>query len=103
MQEAYIRLHEAGHAMSIEVFRDDSLCGGLYGVVCGSVFCGESMFSLEPNTSKLALIHLCRNFNFDLIDCQVHTDHLERMGAERIDASSYRKYLSSSSNRSEET
>jgi leucyl/phenylalanyl-tRNA--protein transferase len=63
--------------------------GGLYGVVTGKVFCGESMFSSLPNTSKLALIALCQSNKYNLIDCQVHTNHLQSMGARFISRTDY--------------
>ena len=84
MQAAYARLHAQGHAHSVEVWRGDTLVGGLYGVAVGRVFTGESMFHRESNTSKLALIalddHLAER-GFILIDAQLHTPHLESMGA----------------------
>lgn len=94
MQKAYIDLFEEGYAHSVEVWENGILAGGLYGVQIGSVFCGESMFSKVSNASKAALIWLCRNKNYFLIDCQVHTTHLESMGAEFISMDDYRKYLS---------
>ena len=84
MIEAYIRLHQKHIAQSLEVWDKENLVGGLYGVSVGKMFCGESMFSLLPNTSKLALIALCNSGKYDLIDCQVYTPHLERMGAKVI-------------------
>jgi leucyl/phenylalanyl-tRNA--protein transferase len=66
MQQAYINLHEKDIAHSVEVWKDDKLAGGLYGLQINNVFCGESMFSNEPNASKAALIWLCRNMNFAL-------------------------------------
>ncbi|GGE07972.1 MULTISPECIES: leucyl/phenylalanyl-tRNA--protein transferase [Sphingobacterium] len=89
MQEAYIRLHEAGYAHSIEVWQDQKLVGGLYGVQVGKVFCGESMFSMVSNASKIALIYLAQNFGLSLIDCQIPSDHLSSMGAETISQSEY--------------
>jgi len=83
MERAYLRLHELGHARSIEVWRDGELAGGLYGVAMGRVFFGESMFTRVRDASKVALAHLCRD-EFELIDCQVPTDHLFRMGAVSI-------------------
>jgi len=65
----------------------------LYGVSVGKVFCGESMFSLQPDTSKAALIWLCNQNRYDLIDCQVHTEHLERMGAGYISREKYIQIL----------
>ena len=81
MQSAYIAFHQAGYAHSVEVWLDDSLVGGLYGIAMGRVFFGESMFSRESNTSKLALIKLVQTELFDIVDCQVHTPHLESLGA----------------------
>lgn len=81
MQSAYIDFHQAGYAHSIEVWLDNSLVGGLYGIAMGRVFFGESMFSRESNTSKLALIALLQTELFDVVDCQVHTKHLESLGA----------------------
>jgi len=83
----YNRLHQMGHAHSVEVWREGALVGGLYGVAVGRVFCGESMFSLERDASKAALVHLVRVVTargFDLVDCQVYTDHLASLGAEEI-------------------
>lgn len=95
MQEAYIKLNEAGYASSVEVWQDGLLVGGLYGVLMGKVFCGESMFSLRSNASKAALIWLCRTEWFKLIDCQLPNDHLMSLGAEMIGSEAYREYLSS--------
>ena len=95
MIDAYISLHKKGIAHSIEVWDGYKLIGGLYGVEIGSVFCGESMFSLEPNSSKLALIYLCQNKGFKLIDCQLHNTHLESMGGRFIDRKTYMAFLKS--------
>jgi len=87
MIAAYRRLHGHGFAHSVEVWQDGILAGGLYGVAIGRVFFGESMFTRVSNASKVALVHLCRTLSdrgFRLIDCQVHTGHLIRMGAEQI-------------------
>ena len=89
MQSAYIKLHKAGHAHSVEVWQDGNLVGGLYGVQIGRVFCGESMFSMVSNASKTALVHLCQGGLYKLIDCQVHTTHLESMGAKMISREEY--------------
>ena len=83
MIAAYTRLHDLGYAHSIEVWQGVHLIGGIYGIVLGNVFFGESMFSHVPDTSKAALIHLC-GAGFELIDCQVHSAHLQRLGAELI-------------------
>ena len=89
MQAAYINLNKKEHAHSIEVWEQDVLVGGLYGVQVGKVFCGESMFSKVSNASKVALINLCSSDAFDLIDCQVYTPHLESMGARMISREEY--------------
>lgn len=93
MQEAYIALHRQGYASSVEVWRESVLIGGLYGVLMGDVFCGESMFSLESNASKIALIFLCKSGEFKLIDCQLPNDHLLSMGAVMISSAQYYSYL----------
>lgn len=84
MKLAYIALHHAGIAKSIEVWEGQELVGGLYGVEVGKVFCGESMFSKVSNASKLALIHLVRDNHYSLIDCQVYNPHLASLGAREI-------------------
>lgn len=89
MKIAYIQLRQKGYAHSVEVWQQDNLVGGLYGVPVGKVFCGESMFSKVSNASKIALIHLCNSGLYRLIDCQVHTDHLESMGARLISREEY--------------
>lgn len=89
MKRAYIKLHELGYAHSVETYLNGELIGGLYGVQSGRVFCGESMFSLQPNASKAALIYLCTHGHFSLIDCQIHTAHLESLGAEFISREDY--------------
>ncbi len=84
MIDAYCRLHELGFAHSIEAFVGDRLAGGLYGVSLGGVFFGESMFALEKDASKIAFVQLVRalaQWEFSLVDCQVHTPHLARFGA----------------------
>jgi len=93
MQQAFTHLHHMGMAHSIEVWQNEQLVGGLYGVKVNDVFCGESMFSTASNASKVALIWLCQNKNYSLIDCQVHTEHLESLGAEFISRKEYMKYL----------
>jgi leucyl/phenylalanyl-tRNA--protein transferase len=87
MARAYERLHRLGCAHSVEVWRDGELAGGLYGVALGRVFFGESMFSFVSDASKVALVHLCQTLaarGFILIDCQMNSDHLARLGAVRI-------------------
>lgn len=93
MQEAYIQLHKLGYAHSVEVWQDEILVGGLYGVQINRVFCGESMFSKVSNASKYALIWLCRNREFQLIDCQLPNDHLMSLGARMISTEEYAGYL----------
>ena len=83
MRQAYLSLHAAGHALSIECWRDGALAGGIYGVVVGRVFCGESMFSRVPDASKVALASLCAE-SYVLIDCQVPNEHLLRLGARLV-------------------
>lgn len=81
---AYTALHELGHAVSVECWSGDILAGGLYGVVIGRVFFGESMFSRASDASKVALVHLAhelRRKRFRLLDCQVHSPHLQSLGA----------------------
>ncbi len=85
MAIAYGRLHRMGHAHSIEIWREEALVGGVYGLTIGAVFCGESMFSRASDASKVALVVLAERLHaagFLLIDCQVPNLHLERMGAE---------------------
>lgn len=91
--EAYTEMHRQGFAVSVEVWQDEQLVGGLYGVNLGKAFFGESMFSLVPNASKLALIHLAQmleTLGGTLIDCQFETPHLRTMGARYIP---YEEYL----------
>lgn len=98
MIAAYERLYEQGFAASVEVWREGSLVGGLYGVAIGSCFFGESMFSLAPSASKLALIHLARLMQQRggrLIDCQFETPHLKSMGGRHIDYDEYMAILRS--------
>lgn len=89
MKTAYQELHQLGFAHSIEVWQGGVLVGGLYGVLIGKVFCGESMFSHVSNASKAALIYLCRSFDLELIDCQIYSDHLASLGAKCIDAKEF--------------
>jgi leucyl/phenylalanyl-tRNA---protein transferase len=87
MVDAYCRLREAGHALSVDVRQGDALVGGLYGVQVGHCFCGESMFAHVSNASKVGFVWLVEHLaeqGCDLIDCQVHTAHLESFGAEFI-------------------
>jgi len=96
MHQAYINMHRAGHAHCVECWNGDELVGGLYGIHTGQVFCGESMFSRQSNASKIALVHLCQflqHHDFRLIDSQVYTEHLERLGAKMIPRSEYIEIL----------
>ena len=85
MEQAYINLHKKGIAKSIEVWFKDELVGGLYGVEINHVFCGESMFSKVSNASKLAFMHLAKNKNYKLIDCQIYNEHLASLGAREVE------------------
>lgn len=94
MIDAYINLHRAGFAKSVEVWDQNELVGGLYGVDLGNkVFCGESMFSLKSNSSKMAFIWLAQSNKYRLIDCQLHTKHLESLGGKHISRQTFLKYL----------
>ncbi|MCH3880932.1 MULTISPECIES: leucyl/phenylalanyl-tRNA--protein transferase [Tenacibaculum] len=94
MQQAYINLHKNGFAKSIEVWENNELVGGLYGVDLGNgVFCGESMFSKVSNVSKLAFIHLVNNCGYKFIDCQVYNDHLASLGAKEISREEFLRLL----------
>lgn len=97
MQNAYIDLHQNGWAHSVEVWFEDQLVGGLYGLEINGVFCGESMFSRMSNASKTALIWLCRTNRYRLIDCQVPNDHLMSLGAEMIPREGYTLILQANS------
>ena len=93
MQDAYIDLHKYGLAKSVEVWKDNELVGGLYGVEVGNIFCGESMFSKISNASKLAFIALVRQNKYALIDCQVYNPHLASLGAKEIERDLFVGYL----------
>lgn len=96
MIDAYLQLHEMGFAKSYEVWQEDKLVGGLYGIDLGHVFCGESMFSLVSNASKFAFIHLAQDLekqDYQLIDCQIYTEHLKSLGAKEIDRDDFLKIL----------
>ena len=100
MQNAYINLHKLGHAASVEVWRNRVLVGGLYGIDLHEkkVFCGESMFSLESNASKVGFYYLVSKFaekGYKFIDCQLHTAHLESLGGEEITRIEFLKRLDS--------
>ena len=96
MKSAYIRLHEMGVAHSVEVYFEDELAGGIYGLALGRVFFGESMFSNQRDASKIALVALCRQLHqwgFELMDCQVSNPHLLSMGAQEITRRNFERQL----------
>ncbi len=89
----YTKLHQLGFAKSIECYQDNILVGGLYGIIIGEIFCGESMFSLRKNASKIALTYLAallKQGGFKFIDTQFYSDHLKQFGTKKI---SKKKYL----------
>jgi leucyl/phenylalanyl-tRNA--protein transferase len=94
--QAYINLHHLDIAFSIECYLDEKLVGGLYGLLIGNIFCGESMFSKVTDASKVAFYHLCQqaqNNGIEIIDCQVYNDHLASLGAYEISRIEYFKIL----------
>lgn len=94
--KAYTKLHELGLVVSYEAWQEGQLVGGLYGVDLGHVFCGESMFSTVTNASKVAFITLIQDLkekNYHLLDCQVHNDHLEKLGAFEISRDAFMQIL----------
>ena len=94
MIDVYCELHQMGFAKSVEVWLDNKLVGGLYGVQFNEdLFCGESMFSYVSNASKIGFISFIQMSKFKLIDCQVHSSHLESLGAEKINRSDFMQYL----------
>ncbi len=102
MRKAYYELFTIGVAHSVEIWLNNELAGGLYGLAVGGVFSGESMFSKSPNVSKIALLALCNGLktaNFCLIDCQIVTPHLKTLGANSIDRHQFLEILSTQINR----
>jgi leucyl/phenylalanyl-tRNA--protein transferase len=96
MLEAYCQLHQDGFAHSVESWYEGELVGGLYGVSLGKIFFGESMFSRKTDASKVAFVHLVKQiqkWGYELIDCQVSTNHLESLGAVEIPREVYRSLL----------
>lgn len=96
MEEAYIKMNELGHAHSAEVWKDGELVGGLYGIRLKRVFCGESMFSLVSNASRYAFVKYVQELQeegIELIDCQVHTEYLESLGARMIPREEFLSFL----------
>ena len=94
MVEAYIKLHKLGYAKSIEVWQKGDLVGGLYGLnIENKVFCGESMFAKVSNASKVGFITFVQNSDYKLIDCQLHTKHLESLDGKYISRLEFLKFL----------
>ena len=98
MERAYIKLNELGYAHSVEVWHENELVGGLYGIKLGNIYFGESMYSKVSNASKIGFVHLVNDLSkkgIELIDCQIKTDHLISMGAREIFRSDFIKILKS--------
>ncbi|WP_395051262.1 leucyl/phenylalanyl-tRNA--protein transferase [Flavobacterium sp.] len=96
MIEAYCKLNELGIAKSVEVWQNNELVGGLYGIDLGHIFCGESMFSKVSNASKVAFIALVNQLkaaNYNLLDCQVYNEHLESLGCREIEREEFMRIL----------
>ena len=96
MRDAYLQLHRRGLAHSVETWIDGELAGGLYGVALGRMFYGESMFTRVRDASKIALVHLARQlerWHFGLIDCQMHTSHLQSMGGRELARADFMRAL----------
>ena len=96
VEKAFCKMHELGHAHSVEVWKNDELVGGLYGIKLGKVFFGESMFSKVSNASRFAFIKYIEQLKqegIELIDCQVYTNYLESFGARMIDGKAFQKLL----------
>ncbi|MGX7667234.1 leucyl/phenylalanyl-tRNA--protein transferase [Flavobacterium pedocola] len=101
MIDAYCKLHELGHAKSVEIWQNDELVGGLYGIDLGHVFCGESMFSKVSNASKVAFIYLVEYLKANkylLLDCQVYNEHLESLGCVEIEREDFMMILNHQKN-----
>lgn len=95
--DAFVQLHEMGYAHSAEVWQDDGLVGGLYGIKLGKMFFGESMFSLVSNASRYAFAKYVQQLKAEgigLIDCQIHSEYLESMGARMIGRAEFQEWLS---------
>ncbi|MFD2725060.1 leucyl/phenylalanyl-tRNA--protein transferase [Hyunsoonleella rubra] len=94
MIKAYTELHHLGYAISVEVWNNDRLIGGLYGIDLGNgIFTGESMFAKESNASKVGFITFIQNSEYKLVDCQVFTNHLASLGAEEMARDEFLKYI----------
>lgn len=101
MIKAYCQLHDIGFAKSVEVWQDDQLVGGLYGIDLGHIFCGESMFSVVANASKIAfdfLVNHLKANQYQLLDAQVYNDHLARLGCIEIERDVFMKILENKAN-----
>ncbi|ALO46213.1 leucyl/phenylalanyl-tRNA--protein transferase [Pseudohongiella spirulinae] len=106
MQRAYRTLHKLGYAHSVEVWQQQQLVGGLYGIALGRMFFGESMFSLADNASKIAFVALCRQlseWHFDMIDCQMPTEHLSSLGARPVARTEFLHRLSRNAQNPDQT
>ena len=96
LKQSFIELHLMGYAHSVEVWQNGVIVGGLYGLDLGNIFCGESMFSIKSNASKVGLYFLCQELkqnNYRFIDCQVPSQHLRSLGAEEISRDNFLKKL----------
>src|SRR5690606_23234956 len=96
MLQAYTKLHAMGFAKSVEVWQNEELVGGLYGIDLGHIFCGESMFSKVSNASKIAFIHLAQKLkkeHYQLIDAQIYNDYLQSLGYDEIPLDLYMKIV----------
>ncbi len=96
VEEVFVTLHAAGFAHSVECWRDGELAGGLYGLAIGEIFCGESMFSIERDASKIAMLHLIarlKHADFKLLDTQFHTPHLAQFGVRECPDTDYQAML----------
>jgi leucyl/phenylalanyl-tRNA--protein transferase len=101
MIEAYVEVHQMGYAHSVEVWQNEELVGGLYGISLGKVFFGESMFARTSNASKFGFITLVQKLKekgFTLIDCQQQTQHLGSLGARPISREKFLQYLDDNKN-----
>lgn len=106
MINAYTKLFDLGYAHSIEISENDKILGGLYGISLGKIFYGESMFSMKTDFSKIALFELTKlliKYDFKIIDCQVSSNHLLSMGAEKVSRESFLKIINDNLNQLEKT
>ena len=103
IKEMFMKLYKAGFAHSVECWQEDKLVGGLYGLAIGAVFCGESMFSIANDASKIALVYLCAHLDkagFTVLDTQFTNEHLEQFGIYEIPQSTYEKLIKKEMNKS---